>query len=330
MKTKLLMTTLTLLLLCKVAYAERAVPVYDVDSLSNDVMQEDDSAEPSASPASSSNSPIVSVVSPAGSSSPSSIEQKIARLEQQLANAQQNSQSQRFMALQGEVQSLRGQVEELSHQLQVLLKQQQILRLEMAKQQASKNPVEPTFNALSQEGGQDVIKTKIARGKLGASAILQAENNNNTQLGAKKLLSQAEKNSSSKQPNIAEEQAVYQKAYSLIKVKKYNEAIGTLQKMLHKYPSGQFAANAHYWLGELYSLTGQHQEATSEFSTVIKLYPGNARIADSQLKLGLIYATELKWAEAKASFNRVIRQFPGTASAQLAMEQLKQLKQAGH
>ena len=46
--------------------------------------------------------------------------------------------------------------------------------------------------------------------------------------------------------------------------------MNTLQKMLHKYPAGQFAANAHYWLGELYGLLNKNNQSADEFATVVK------------------------------------------------------------
>lgn len=132
------------------------------------------------------------------------------------------------------------------------------------------------------------------------------------------------------QPNVAEEQQIYQSAYTLIKAKKYSQAANTLQKMLQKYPTGQFAANAHYWLGELYGLLGKNEQAVTEFTTVVENYPESPKLADAQLKLGLIYAAQFKWAEAKSAFKLVISAHSGTPSARLASEQLKQIKQAGH
>ena len=116
----------------------------------------------------------------------------------------------------------------------------------------------------------------------------------------------------------------------MIKAKKYNEAVSALQNMLKKYPSGQFASNAHYWLGELYGLVGKHDQALTEFETVVTKFPDSPRVSDAQLKIGLIYATQSKWSDAKSSFKKVINRYPGTASARLASEQLKQIKQAGH
>ena len=96
--------------------------------------------------------------------------------------------------------------------------------------------------------------------------------------------------------------------------------------MLKKYPSGQFAANAHYWLGELYGLMGKNDQAVTEFGAVVQNYPDSPRVSDAQLKVGLIYAAQFKWSDAKSSFKKVINRYPGTASARLAAEQLKQIK----
>jgi tol-pal system protein YbgF len=100
--------------------------------------------------------------------------------------------------------------------------------------------------------------------------------------------------------------------------------------MLKKYPSGQFASNAHYWLGELYGLMGKNDNALSEFDTVLNTYPDSPRISDAQLKVGLIYASQSNWSGAKSAFKKVINRYPGTASARLAAEHLKQIKQAGN
>lgn len=62
----------------------------------------------------------------------------------------------------------------------------------------------------------------------------------------------------------------------------------------------------------------------------MKNYPDSPKVADAQLKLGLIYAAQFKWPDAKGAFKKVINHYPGTATARLAAEQLKQIKEAGH
>jgi TolA-binding protein len=72
----------------------------------------------------------------------------------------------------------------------------------------------------------------------------------------------------------------------------------------------------------------KNDRSAEEFATVVKNYPDSPKIADAQLKLGLIYAAQFKWPDAKAAFKKVVSNYPGTASARLASEQLKQIKQA--
>lgn len=266
-----------------------------------------------------------------------STSERLNRIEQQVNNLQGNASASRLDSLQNEVQSLRGQVEQLTHQLQQVQSQQKNLYTDLDKR--LQNTGKATRSTITQEdlsdktsanaAGDDapvVTKRKNIASKAAAksaSAVdVAATDTTAKEADAAKALDN--------QPNVAEEQQIYQTAYNLIKAKKYNDAANVLQEMLHKYPSGQFASNAHYWLGELYGLMGKTDQALNEFSTVVKSYSNSPRISDAQLKVGLIYASQLKWVDAKLAFKKVINHYPGTASARLAAEQLKQIKQAGH
>jgi len=136
-----------------------------------------------------------------------------------------------------------------------------------------------------------------------------------------------------KKPSVNDEQdelKMYQNAYDLIKDSKFDQAIGVLQSMLNKYPSGQSAANAHYWLGELYGLQKKNDQASTEFATVVRSFPDSPKVSDAEVKLGMIYASQFKWVQAKATFRRVINHYPGTTSARLASQQLKAIRSDGH
>lgn len=296
------------------AFAEEA-PVYDVD---NYPPQFDGQAEVSGSapkPPPSIIAPGAVPASPDQSYEPSvntqsmTLDQRVSHLEGQINNALHGELATKVNDVQTQIQALRGQVEELSHQVQLLQAQQ---KATPAPSAAVLAPVDSDVDEPAPEAkSKSKSKTKAAAGLAAsntATAAVEADS----------------------QPNAAEEQKIYQTAYGLIKAKKYNEAAATLQKMLQKYPSGQFAANAHYWLGELYGLLGKNDQSVAEFSTVVKNYPESPKLADSQLKLGLIYSAQLKWSDAKSAFKKVITNYPGTSSARLASEQLKQIKQAGH
>lgn len=320
------------------AFAESA-PVYDADSISQQYDNSDSTQDlPPPPPPSQENTfvpvqPSASAQPPAApaavgtpTASGSSLDQRMKRIEQQLNNSTGPEAASRLESLQNQVQSLRGQVEQLTHQLEQMQLQQKSLmtdidkRLAQAAQAAKPAVAAPAETDISSAAAGT---TKAGRNKLAAkqpkAAATAAAPDNAPGI-----------NGNGNQPNVAEEQQIYQTAYNLIKVKKYGEAVTALQGMLQKYPSGQFASNAHYWLGELYGLMNKNDQALTEFSVVVQTYPDSPRVSDAQLKVGLILASQLKWPDAKAALKKVINHYPGTASARLASEQLKQIKQAGH
>jgi tol-pal system protein YbgF len=244
----------------------------------------------------------------------------------QRSNSYTDDTSGKIDELQTKMQTMQGQLDEANHQIQLLQSQQKTMYLDLDKR-------------LSQKGASTSVVPSPS------SDEASAETDSNTPAGTIKPKVKTKKVAAGKaiatpavptavaattQPNSAEEQAIYQTAYSQIKAKKYNDAATTLQGMLQKYPTGQFAANAHYWLGELYGLMGKNDQAITEFDSVVKNYSESPKIADAQLKLGLLYAAQFKWPDAKTAFKKVIANYPGTTSSRLAAEQLKQIKTTGH
>ncbi len=295
-------------------YAESA-PVYDVDAMPQQYdSQQQDSQDYDPPPppgqegtfAPMQQQPLQQAPSPR-MGPPLSTDQRLQRVEQQISNMQSSDAVARMDSLQNQVQSLHSQVEQLIHQLEQLQAQQKSMYADLDKR-------------VSQPKSMESLPAPISAPK---SVANKASAKPTTSQGAVPATKPATP------PDDIEEKS-YKNAYNLIKAKKYDDAIVTLQDMLKKYPSGQFASNAHYWLGELYGLTGKNDQALKEFTIMVTSYPQSPRAGDAQLKVGLLYATQSKWSDAKAAFKKVVSHYPGTAPARLASEQLKQLKQAGH
>lgn len=310
----------------------QSAPVYDLDSM----QQQDDGGIPMAATDQSQDYPppqqeregggafvpVQPSVSPAPPPSSLSVEQRVQRVEQQVNNMQTSDAATRVESLQGQVQALRGQIETLTHQLEQLQTQQKTMY----------NDLDSRLSLASTKSASAPAPAAISNADATESAVPPVKSDAKTK-AANKQANAIDKNSfkpATSQPDVAEEQQIYQTAYNLIKAKKYSDAVSALQGMLKKYPSGQFASNAHYWLGELYGLMGKNDQALTEFSTVVQTYPDSPRVSDAQLKVGLLLASQLKWPDAKAAFKKVINRYPGSASARLASEQLKQIKLAGH
>lgn len=329
-------------------YAESA-PVYDVDSMPQqyDSAAGDQQDVPPPPPGqegsggayvpiqSQSQQPAFQAESASSTPVPrGSIEQRMRRVEQQVNNMQNSESSAKIDSLQEQVQSLRGQVETLTHDLQQLQAQQKSMYVDFDKRLTEKGvSAAPAVNGKDKQAATESVTVTPDDGNPGLTP--SAKSNRQTAANADKASVKPDTTTkvadkTDNQPNVAEEQQIYQEAYNYIKAKKYNDAVTALQGMLKKYPTGQFAANAHYWLGELYGLMNKHDLALKEFATVIDKFPDSPRVSDAQLKVGLLYAAQSQWRDAKSAFKSVINHYPGTASARLASEQLKQIKQAGH
>lgn len=306
--TKKLFLTAIFICISAVSFAETEAPVFDADNLPPfDGQQPADASQPSSNAA-------------------LPLRQQVARLEQQLDSLKQSGSGNRVEELQKEVQTLRGQVEELTHALQQAQTQQRSMYSDLDSRLTKQmTPKQATPKNTNQDNTSD---KPVQPAKSDALSEIKNDKKSKTLLAAKDPV--AEPVSKNNQPDVAEEQQIYQTAYNYIKAKKYDDAVTTLRSMLQKYPSGQFAANAHYWLGELYGLMNKNDQSAAEFGIVVKDYANSPKVSDAQLKLGLIYAAQFKWADAKGAFKTVINQYPGTTSARIATEQLKQIKQAGY
>lgn len=298
LKLKSMLLAVALLGATVTVFADGAAPVYDADA---------DSYPPQFDGQPDSEGPVAAEPkTPADLSSSMTLSQRIARLEQQ-GKGGNSVPTARVDSLQADVQALRGQVEELTHQLQQFQSQQRVMNADLDKRLTQQSiPAKPILAAALPKA---TIKSPSISAK--SQPIKGADASNS-------------------QPNVAEEQQIYQTAYNYIKAKKYNEAVTALKGMLQKYPSGQFAANAHYWLGELYGLMNNNDQSLSEFVTVVNNYPDSPKVSDAELKLGMIYAGQFKWPQAKTTFKKIVSKFPGTTSARMASEQLTQIKLAGH
>lgn len=221
-----------------------------------------------------------------GNASALSLAERVGRLEQQISNLTEMNLPQQVADLQQQVQKLQGQLDELSHQASLMTQQQQRVEALPAVPPPSQTPPN--------------------------QAILTA----------------AKPPPSDETPRVAPPQtdaAAYQQAFSLLADKKYDQSITAFKEYLRRHPDGQFAANAHYWLGDLYFQQKNLKQAELELNLVITQYSTSGKAPDAQLKLATIHAQQGNTEQARQEFKTIIDRFPGTPAAQIAGVQLQQL-----
>ena len=205
-----------------------------------------------------------------------------------------SAQGQLFMQLQQmqqEIAALRGMVEE---------QQNQITRL-----------TEESQNRF------DALDSRISHAQGGATST-SAPTSAQTQQQPQQIPPQAP-------GDPAKEQQYYDAAYSLIQARDFTRAQQAFTAFLGRYPQGKYAANAHYWLGEIGLVNNDLQAAGKAFATAIEGWPQHSKAADSTYKLAVVEQRLGHYERAEAIFQQVITQFPDSSAARLARQELQRL-----
>lgn len=183
--------------------------------------------------------------------------------------------------LQEEVRMLRGLVEELTYELQQV-KQRQLddyldldRRLGVGRQADESNVTGPFItptNPLDLMGAQDSLTAAVGvdtERDVSVSALPEA-----LELVVDQSLVKDDYNAASKK---------------LLKERDIEGAAIALKRHLETYPGSPFAANAYYWLGEIYLLQGDIELARQSFTNIVERHADHPKAMDSRFKLGKIY-----------------------------------------
>lgn len=124
------------------------------------------------------------------------------------------------------------------------------------------------------------------------------------------------------------DQAAYVAARNKLLSGDHKGAATALAAYLKAYPKGQYVADAHYWLGEVYRIEGDKpsmQKAAEQFNLLIKDFPTDTKVPAALYKLATVQAQQGQIGPAKVSLNRVLQQYPKSNEAKLAAQLLKAL-----
>jgi TolA-binding protein len=108
--------------------------------------------------------------------------------------------------------------------------------------------------------------------------------------------------------------ALFQAALCKGLVRKNEDKVQRLKKLLSKYPQSRLAPEARFELGNTYLEMNKFDLALEAFQ-VLESTPGNRFEASAKVKKGLIYRNQQKYDQALALFKGVVAQYPGTSEA---------------
>ena len=109
----------------------------------------------------------------------------------------------------------------------------------------------------------------------------------------------------------------YRSAYSLVRGQQFQQAVDAFRHFLDKYPDGKYAANAHYWLGELYLVIDPPdlESSRQSFTLLLDQYPENPKAPDAMYKLGKVQFLKGNREKSREYLDRVIREYGNTNSS---------------
>ena len=126
-----------------------------------------------------------------------------------------------------------------------------------------------------------------------------------------------------RQPS-AEERKAYEQIQDLIRnQKKYDEAISRIYEFIDEYPEGDLTVNAYYWLGEVYLVKPQLEQAKQAFTIVATRFADHRKAPDAVYKLGVTHDRLGEEEQARRSMQTVIEDYPSSSAADLARKFLE-------
>lgn len=252
-------------------------------------------------------------VAPPAAAQRASLGERVAALEAQAANNQGNIDLlNQLTALRDEVRALRGQVEELQQQNQAL---ETSVRNQYLDVDDRLNRLEGGAVAPAAGQAPPAPATTPAPKGQPAAAAPAASDDAPIVFGDAGLLA-----------NAADERGAYETAFAALRAGEYAQAARLFNEFLRLYPTGSFAPNATYWLGESYYVTQDYASAQSQFRALLERWPTHDKAPGALLKVGLSQYGQRDLVAAEATLQRVTEQYPGTDAARTADDRLRSIQ----
>lgn len=123
----------------------------------------------------------------------------------------------------------------------------------------------------------------------------------------------------------ASDYAMYQKGVCQGLLKRFDEKIATLKKLLSLQPGSQYAPDAKFQLGETYLNLDQDDKARPYYAEVVSQYPNSPHVRTSMLQCALIDKRQGRTEQALQGFKAVVAKYPTADGAHDALAGIERI-----
>ncbi len=238
------------------------------------------------------------------------LEKRVQLLEHKMSNRTAMQLLQQVDQMQREMRSMRGQLEEAQHLIQRIQESQRKQYLDL----------DTRLRVL--EGGNPATGPNYSNSPAAPVMPPPVSENTPSLAPSSQPLQQADAVKS-----VPEDEAqAYRKAYETLQAGHYDAAVDAFSEFLQRYPKGEYADNAYYWLGEAYYVKRDFSAARQAFQQVVEKFQDSTKVPDVMLKMAYIDLELGRVKQAKQALQQVAERFPGTRAATLAQQRLSQLR----
>ena len=243
------------------------------------------------------------------------LDERLKRLERLFDSGALFKMVEEMDSLATEVRELRGQAEALSHRIEQMEERQRQLYLDADQrlQRIESAAAVQAAGSSPQPGALPTAPTTPTQtatpGQSQAATATDARTSDATGVDP-----------------FAEQQA-YQSAFDLLKSGRYDEAALAFQQFIAEFPTGSYADNAQYWLGETFYITRRFQQAVQEFERLVSTHPTSQKLTHALLKIGYSHDELGNLEEAERALSELIERHPQSAAAGLARKRLTSIRQ---
>ncbi|HQC43589.1 MAG TPA: tol-pal system protein YbgF, partial [Verrucomicrobiota bacterium] len=146
------------------------------------------------------------------------------------------------------------------------------------------------------------------------------------EIGKKETSNDANESATARDQGKSDKAGAYAAAYQTFKNGNYAKAREAFQEFLTTYPSGEYADNAQYWIGECYFFEKQFEKAILEYEKVTRKFPSSNKVPYALVKQALSFQNLGDKASAKLLLQQVIKEYPDTSQARVARSKLQELR----
>lgn len=125
--------------------------------------------------------------------------------------------------------------------------------------------------------------------------------------------------------SLASAQKIFDDANRDMLAGSFDLALQGFQDYLKNYGNTQQAADAQFYIGEVYFRRDDFDSAMKEYAKVIDAYPDSSRVADAHFKKGMSLVKLRRNTDAKKEFQTVVDKFPGNPLVPRSKDYLRAL-----